>query len=79
MAQLYTHSPRPTGGPISFSLDGDRLTVDSGRKVQEVRLGAVDLVRMTYEPRSFAQKAFRTRVRLSDGKSFTFSSHYLAF
>lgn len=74
MAQLYTHSPRPTGGPITFSLDGDRLTVDSGRKVQEVRLGAVDLVRMTYEPRSFARNAFQTRVRLSDGKTFTFSS-----
>jgi hypothetical protein len=74
MSHTYTHAPRPVSGPISFILDGDRLTVDSGRKVQEVRLGAVEQVRMTYEPRSFSRKAFRTRVRMKDGKSFTFSS-----
>ncbi|HEY8383165.1 MAG TPA: hypothetical protein VIL09_13535 [Microvirga sp.] len=74
MSQTYTHAPRPVSGPISFILDGDRLTVDSGRKVQEVRLGAVEQVRITYEPRSFAQKAFQTRLRLKDGKSVTFSS-----
>ena len=33
--------PPPVGGPISFTLKGDRLTVDSGRKVHEVQLGAV--------------------------------------
>ena len=34
MAQTYTHSPKPFGGPISFILKGgDKLTVDSGRKV----------------------------------------------
>jgi hypothetical protein len=74
MTQTYTHSPKPFGGPISFSLDGSRLTVDSGRKVNEVQLGAVDTVRMTYEPGRLAQKAFRTKVVMKDGKSFTFSS-----
>jgi len=74
MAQTYTHSPRPVGGPISFALKGDRLTVDSGRKVQEVRLGAVETVRMTYEPGRLGQKAFRTKVTLKDGKSFAFTS-----
>ena len=74
MSLTYTHSPRPVGGPITFRLDGDRLTVDSGRKVHEVRLGAVEQVRLTYEPRSFAQKAFQTRVRMKDGRRFTFSS-----
>jgi hypothetical protein len=61
-------------GPVSFALDGDRLTVDTGRKLQEVRLGAVEQVRMTYQARSFAQNAFQTRLRLKDGKSVTFSS-----
>ena len=42
MTQTYTHSPKPFGGPISFTLKGDRLTVDSGRKVHEVQLGAVE-------------------------------------
>ena len=74
MALTYTHAPRPTAGPVTFTLAGDRLTVDSGRTVQEVRLGAVDLVRLTYEPRSFARTAFRTRLRLEDGRSFAFSS-----
>lgn len=74
MSITYTHAPRPTAGPVSFRLDGDRLTVDTGRKVQEVRLGAVETVRLTYEPRSFAQNAFQTRVRLTDGKTFAFSS-----
>lgn len=74
MPQTYTHTPRPTGGPVTFTLNGDRLTVDSGRKVQEVRLGAVEQVRLTYEPRSFGRNAFRVRLRLVDGKSVGFSS-----
>jgi hypothetical protein len=74
MALTYTHAPRPTAGPVTFTLAGDRLTVDSGRMVQEVRLGTVDLVRLTYEPRGLARTAFRTRLRLKDGKSFAFSS-----
>jgi hypothetical protein len=74
MTQTYQHNPRPFGGPISFTIEGDRLTVDSGRKVQEVRLGAVETVRMTFEPGRLGQKAFRTKVTLQDGKAFSFSS-----
>jgi hypothetical protein len=74
MTFTYEHSPRPIGGPISFVLDGDRLTVDSGRKVSVVRLGAVEQVRMTFEPGRFAQKAYRMRVIMKDGKTFTLSS-----
>ena len=74
MSQTYTHSPKPFGGPISFILKGDKLTVDSGRKVHEVQLGAVDKVRMTFEPGRLAQKSFRTKVIMRDGKSFTFNS-----
>ena len=74
MSQTYTHSPRPIGGPISFAIKGDRLIVDSGRKVHEVRLGAVETVRMTYEPGRIGQRSFRTKVTMKDGKAFTFSS-----
>lgn len=74
MKKTYSHSPRPVGGPISFTLKGDRLTVDSGRKVQEVRLGAVETVRMTYEPGRLAQRNFRTKVTLKDGKTFALGS-----
>lgn len=74
MTQTYTHSPRPIGGPISFAIKGDRLIVDAGRKVHEVRLGAVETVRMTYEPGRIGQRAFRTKVTMRDGKAFTFTS-----
>lgn len=74
MKLTYTHNPRPVGGPISFAIEGDRLIVDSGRKVREVRLGAVETVRMTYEPGRIGQKSFRTKVTMTDGKAFTFSS-----
>ncbi|KLK90353.1 hypothetical protein AA309_26170 [Microvirga vignae] len=62
------------GGPISFAIKGDRLVVDSGRKVHEVRLGTVETVRMTYEPGRIGQKSYRTKVTMMDGKAFTFSS-----
>ncbi|MET0530954.1 MAG: hypothetical protein ABW003_21885 [Microvirga sp.] len=74
MTQTYTHSPRPIGSPITFTIQGDRLIVDTGRKVHEVQLGAVEVVRMTYEPGRVGQKAFRTRVVMKDGKAFNFSS-----
>ncbi|QFU16155.1 hypothetical protein [Microvirga thermotolerans] len=74
MTLRYEHSPRPVGGPISFTLKGERLTVDSGRKVHEVSLGAVETVRMTYEPGRFGQKVYRTRIRMQDGRTFAFSS-----
>lgn len=74
MTETYSHSPKPFSGPIAFIIKGDKLTVDSGRKVHEVQLGAVSMVRMTFEPGRLAQKSFRTKVVLKDGKSFTFNS-----
>ena len=74
MRETYSHNPRPFGGPISFVLKEGRLTVDSGRKVREVQLGAAEIVRMTYEPGRLGRKAFRTKVHLKDGKSFTYTS-----
>jgi hypothetical protein len=74
MTQTYTHSPRPIASPITFTIKGERLIVDTGRKVHEVQLGAVETVRMTYEPGRVGQKAFRTRVVMKDGKAFNFSS-----
>lgn len=74
MTQTYEHNPRPVGGPISFTLKGDELIVDTGRKVHQVRLGAVESVRMVYEPGRLGQKAYRTKVRMKDGKTFSFTS-----
>ncbi len=74
MPLRYSHAPRPTSAPITFALEGQTLTVDSGRKVDIVQLGAVEQLRLTYEPRSFAQRAYQTQVRMRDGKTFKFSS-----
>ncbi|HYF54601.1 MAG TPA: hypothetical protein VEA41_10115 [Salinarimonas sp.] len=70
----YRHNPRPVGYPIAMRIVGDTLVVDSTRKVDEVRLGAVTRIRLTYEPRSFAQRAFRTRLTLTDGRVVGFTS-----
>ena len=77
MTTAYSHTPRPIGGAISFELREDRLTVDVGRKAVEIPLASVEEVRMTYEPRNLAQKAFRTRLRLKGGRSFSFTSRRL--
>ena len=48
--------------------------VDSGRRVDNVLLSAVEEVRLTYVARSFGQNAYRTKLTLSDGKSVVFAS-----
>lgn len=74
MTSTYTQSPRPVGGPITFTLNGDRLTVDTGRKIHQVRLDAVETVRMTFEPGRIGRKTFRTAVTMKDGKTFSITS-----
>lgn len=70
----YAQNPRPSGMRVSYRIEGRTLVVDTGRKLDRVQLGAVEEVRLTFEPRSFAQSLFRTRLKLVDGKTLTFSS-----
>jgi hypothetical protein len=70
----YAHTPKPVGHPISFRLEGDRLEVDSGRRVDTVALAAVEEVRLTYAPGRLGRSAMSTKVRMRDGKTFAFSS-----
>lgn len=72
--RTYSHTPKPVGHPIAFRLEGDRLVVDSGRRTDTVALAAVEEVRLTYAPGRLGRSAFATTVRLSDGKTFAFSS-----
>lgn len=71
---VYSHSPKPVGFPLAFRLSGNRLLIDSTRSVDEIALAAVAEVRLTYEPRSVARRAFKTTVKLEDGRSFALSS-----
>ena len=68
----WRQRPKPIGFEIAYRLDGDTLEIDSTRKVDRVRLAAVEQVRFVYAPSNVTAKSFRTQLRLSDGKSITF-------
>jgi hypothetical protein len=70
----YAQNARPVGFPVSYRLDGQTLVVDSTRKVQNIDLALVREVRMTFEPKSFAMKVFRTRLELEGGRNVSFTS-----
>jgi hypothetical protein len=70
----YQQSPRPVGFPVTYRLAGDRLTVDTFRRVDEVDLGAVDRIRLTYEAGKLSSGYFRATLRLKDGRSISLSS-----
>lgn len=71
---IYAQNPRPVGYPVSFALRPGRLVVDSGRKVTEVRLDAIEEARLSYEPGRLGHRQFRTKLRLKDGRSVTYTS-----
>lgn len=70
----YSQNARPVGFPVSYKLDGQTLIVDSTRKVENVDLSKVREVRMTFEPKSFAPRVFRTRLELEGGRNVSFTS-----
>jgi hypothetical protein len=73
-ALTYAYGPRPAAPAVTFRLSPSTLVVDSGRRVDNVRLSAVEQIRLTYAPRSFGQNAYLTKLTLSDGKSVVFGS-----
>jgi hypothetical protein len=70
----YVHNPRPVGMPVGFALKGRRLVIERMGQRTEIPLAAVTEMRVTYEPRSFAQSQLRTRLRLENGPTITLSS-----
>jgi hypothetical protein len=70
----WRQRPRPVGFEITYRLDGDTLEIDTTRKVDRVRLAAVEQVRFVYAPSNVSSKGFKTQLRLSDGKSITFGN-----
>jgi hypothetical protein len=71
---FWRQRPKPIGFEIAYRLKGEVLEIDSTRKVDQVRLGAVEQVRFFYAPSNVSAKGFRTRLRLSDGRSITFGN-----
>jgi hypothetical protein len=74
MPLTYRQNPRPVGFEISYRLAGDGLTVDTGRREIEVALAKVEQVRLTFEPRSMAQGAYQTKLKLTDGTTVKLTS-----
>lgn len=70
----WRQRPRPVGFEIAYRIKGDELEVDSTRKVDRIRLAAVEQVRFTYAPSNISSKGFRTQLRLRDGKSVSFGN-----
>lgn len=70
----WRQRPKPVGFEIAYKLDGDTLEIDTTRKVDRVRLAAVEQVRFVYAPSNLSSKGFKTQLRLSDGKSITFGN-----
>lgn len=73
-APSWRQRPKPIGFELAYRLDGDVLEIDSTRKVDRVRLSAVEQVRFFYAPSNISTKGFKTKLRLSDGKTVTFGN-----
>jgi len=71
---IYVHNPRPVGLPVAFAIKGRKLVVDRMGQATEIPLAEIAEMRVSYEPRSFAQNQLRTRLRLASGLSITLSS-----
>lgn len=70
----YLHAPRPASMPVGFRLRGHQLVIERLGAEQVVPLNQVTEVRLTYEPRSFAQTLYRARLRLASGGNLSLHS-----
>lgn len=70
----FRQRPRPVGFEVAYKIEGDTLVIDQMRKIDRVMLKAVEQVRFTFEPGNISAKGFKTRLRLTDGRSITFGN-----
>ena len=71
---VYSQNLTPVGMPQTLRLADGRLGLERGFRTDEVPLGAVETVRLTYEPRSVAARAFKTSLSVKGGRSVRFTS-----
>jgi hypothetical protein len=71
----WRQRPRPIGLELAYRLrNPDELEIDSNRKIDRIRLSAVEQVRFFHAPSNISSKGFRTRLRLANGKTVTFGN-----
>ena len=73
-APSWRQRPKPVGFEIAYKLNGDTLEVDRTRRVDSIRLSAVEQVRFVYAPGNISSKGYKTQLRLSDGRTVTFGN-----
>jgi hypothetical protein len=71
---VYSQTPRPVGFPVTYKLFGDRLVVDTLKRIDEISLRNVEQVRLTYEPGRLSRGFYKTVVRWRDGRSVSLGS-----
>jgi len=70
----WRQRPKPVGFEISYTLVGDTLEIDRTRRIDSIRLSAVEQVRFVYAPGNISSKGYKTQLRLSDGRTVTFGN-----
>ena len=73
-APSWRQRPKPVGFEIAYKLDGETLEVDRTRRVDSIRLSAVEQVRFVFAPGNISSKGYKTQLRLSDGRTVTFGN-----
>ena len=73
-AAVYTQNLTPVGQPQTLRLAGGRLALERGFGAHDLPLDAVQSVRLTYEPRSIAARAFTTSLTVKGGRPVRFTS-----
>ena len=63
---------KPVGYELYYVIEGDELVIDSTRKIDRVKLGAVEQVRFTFDPGNISSRGYKVQMRLTDGKTVTF-------
>jgi hypothetical protein len=63
---------RPVGYELYYVIEGPELVIDSTRKIDRVKLGAVEQVRFTFDPGNISSRGYKVQLRLTDGKTITF-------
>jgi hypothetical protein len=70
----YRQRARPFGPEVTWRLEPEHLYADSGLRNKRVPYGRIAAIRLTYAPTNITSTAFKTVVRLDDGKTLTFGS-----
>lgn len=71
---LYEHRPKPYSNPLNLALKGTKLTAERGTRSEEYALENLEYLRLAYAPKNTQRLGFSCFLRMTDGRSITFSN-----